>query len=68
MSAGFVVCARLPTKVVLYVKSGKDMRVRVTDNPSIDWSVEDLYLGDELYYLIMAKILRRMENRCKGDK
>jgi len=44
------------------------MRVRVTDNPSIDWSVEDLYLGDELYYLIMAEILRRMENRCKGDK
>lgn len=41
--------------------------IEVNDNPSIDWGVEDLYLGNELY-LIMAEFLRRMENRRKGDK
>ncbi|MDI1232266.1 MAG: RimK family protein [Methylobacter sp.] len=49
-------------------KDGKGFVIEVNDNPSIDRGVEDLYLGDELYHLIMAEFLRRMENRCKGDK
>ena len=49
-------------------KDGKGFVIEVNDNPSIDRGVEDLYLGNELYYLIMADFLLRMENRCKGDK
>lgn len=49
-------------------KDGKGFVIEVNDNPSIDRGVEDLYLGDELYHLIMAEFLRRMENRRKGDK
>ncbi|MFI3135318.1 MAG: RimK family protein [Methylococcaceae bacterium] len=48
-------------------KDGKGFVIEVNDNPSIDRGVEDLYLGDELYQLIMAEFLRRMENRSNGD-
>jgi len=47
-------------------KDGKGYVIEVNDNPSIDSGVEDKYLGDELYRLIMAEFLRRMENRGKG--
>jgi len=49
-------------------KDGKGFVIEVNDNPSIDRGVEDLYLGDELYHLIMAEFLRRLENRSRGDK
>ena len=47
-------------------KNGKGYVIEVNDNPNIDSGVEDKYLGDELYRLIMGEFLRRMENRSKG--
>jgi glutathione synthase/RimK-type ligase-like ATP-grasp enzyme len=40
--------------------------IEVNDNPSIDSGVEDKYLGDELYRVIISEFLRRMDNRSKG--
>lgn len=37
--------------------------IEINDNPSIDSGVEDKYLGDELYTIIMNEFLRRMEAR-----
>ncbi|MBQ1784816.1 MAG: RimK family protein [Gammaproteobacteria bacterium] len=37
--------------------------IEVNDNPSIDHEVEDAFLGDELYMLIMQDFLRRMEDK-----
>ncbi len=37
--------------------------IEVNDNPSIDHNVEDFYLGDELYMLIMSEFQRRLEQR-----
>lgn len=40
--------------------------IEVNDNPSIDAGVEDLFLGGELYTLIMQEFLSRMEaNRSR---
>ncbi len=47
-------------------KDGKGYVIEVNDNPNIDSGIEDHYLGAELYRLIMAEFLRRMENRSKG--
>lgn len=44
-------------------KDGVGYVIEVNDNPSIDSGVEDLYLGDELYSLVMSEMLRRMEAR-----
>ncbi|MDD1620051.1 MAG: RimK family protein, partial [Methylococcaceae bacterium] len=46
--------------------NGKGYVIEVNDNPNIDSGVEDHYLGEELYRVIMAEFLRRMENRSKG--
>ncbi|QPK63493.1 RimK family protein [Methylomonas sp. LL1] len=45
---------------------GKGYVIEVNDNPNIDSGIEDKYLGDELYRLIMSEFLRRMDNRSKG--
>ena len=44
-------------------KAGLGYVIEVNDNPSIDSAVEDLYLGDKLYKIIMTELLRRMEAR-----
>jgi glutathione synthase/RimK-type ligase-like ATP-grasp enzyme len=41
-------------------RDGKGYVIEVNDNPNIDRGVEDLYLGDELYRLVMGEFLRRM--------
>lgn len=46
--------------------NGKGYVIEVNDNPSIDSGVEDKYLGDELYRVIISEFLRRMDNRSKG--
>lgn len=46
--------------------NGKGYVIEVNDNPSIDSGIEDKYLGEELYRVIMSEFLRRMENRSKG--
>ncbi|EKE87577.1 RimK family protein [Idiomarina xiamenensis] len=37
--------------------------IEINDNPSIESSVEDLHLGDELYRMIMADFARRLEEK-----
>lgn len=37
--------------------------IEVNDNPSIDYKVEDLYLGNELYMHIMLEFANRLEKR-----
>lgn len=44
-------------------KNGIGYVIEVNDNPSIDQSVEDKYLGDELYKIIFTEFLQRMEAR-----
>jgi glutathione synthase/RimK-type ligase-like ATP-grasp enzyme len=39
--------------------------IEVNDNPSIDHGYEDAALGKELYRLVMAEFLRRLEQRVK---
>ncbi len=41
----------------------KAVVIEVNDNPSIESGVEDKYLGDELYTLVMQEFLRRLELR-----
>ncbi|MGR8934446.1 MAG: RimK family protein [Gammaproteobacteria bacterium] len=48
-------------------RNGKGYVIEVNDNPNIDSGIEDKYLGDELYRLIMSEFLRRMENRRKAS-
>jgi glutathione synthase/RimK-type ligase-like ATP-grasp enzyme len=40
--------------------------LEVNDNPSIDYKVEDAYLGNELYMQIMSEFQRRLEERGKA--
>lgn len=42
---------------------GKAYVIEVNDNPSLETGVEDLYLGNELYSLIMQEFVRRLEER-----
>ena len=35
--------------------------IEINDNPNIDYKIEDAYLGDELYMLVMTEIARRLE-------
>jgi glutathione synthase/RimK-type ligase-like ATP-grasp enzyme len=44
-------------------KDGVGYVIEVNDNPNIDRGIEDAYLGDELYGIIMAEFLRRIESR-----
>ena len=37
--------------------------IEVNDNPSIDHKVEDVYLGNELYMVIMTEFANRLEKR-----
>ncbi len=44
-------------------KDGKGYVIEVNDNASLDYGIEDAFLGMELYRLIMGEFLRRMEER-----
>ena len=44
-------------------KDGKGYVIEVNDNPSIDYGIEDKFLGMELYRKIMGLMLQRMEAR-----
>lgn len=39
--------------------------IEVNDNPSIDHNIEDKYIGDELYMIIMQEFADRLEKRGK---
>jgi len=47
-------------------KNGKGYVIEVNDNPNIDSGVEDKYLGDELYRLVMDWFYGAWKNRSKG--
>ena len=51
--------------VDIKVKNNHAYVIEVNDNPSIDSGVEDKYLGQELYMLIMAEFFNRLEKRGK---
>lgn len=40
--------------------------IEVNDNPSIDAGVEDAYLKDELYRIILNEFIRRLNNKWAG--
>lgn len=42
--------------------------IEVNDNPNVDSAVEDKFLGDELYTLIMEEFLRRLEMKRTGSR
>ena len=42
---------------------GKAYVLEVNDNPSLEFGVEDKYLGEELYMQVMSESLRRLESR-----
>lgn len=46
--------------------SGKAYVLEVNDNPSIEYGIEDKYLGNELYIQIMAEFVRRLETRGRS--
>ncbi|MGR9116742.1 MAG: RimK family protein [Gammaproteobacteria bacterium] len=41
----------------------RNVIIEINDNPSIDSGVEDLYLGDDLYRIIMEEFVRRLERK-----
>ncbi len=47
-------------------KNGVGYVIEVNDNPNIDHGVEDAYLGDKLYKIIISEIMHRMEARRNG--
>lgn len=49
--------------VDIKARDNKVYVIEVNDNPSIDHKVEDAYLGNELYMLIMQEFARRLELR-----
>lgn len=51
--------------VDIKVKKNNAYVIEVNDNPSIDHGVEDKYLGQELYMLIMSEFFKRLELRGK---
>lgn len=42
--------------------------IEVNDNPNIDSGVEDLYLKDELYRIVLNEFIRRLERKHIGSK
>lgn len=46
--------------------AGKAYVIEVNDNPNVDSRVEDLYLGNELYTLIMQEFARRIEENKRS--
>jgi len=47
--------------------NGKAYVIEVNDNPNIDSRVEDAYLGNELYALIMQEFVRRIEEKKRSN-
>ncbi|KAF1051410.1 MAG: Ribosomal protein S6--L-glutamate ligase [Stenotrophomonas maltophilia] len=42
--------------------------IEVNDNPNIDCGVEDAFLGDELYKLVLEEFIRRLEAKRRGER
>ncbi|MDX1595202.1 MAG: RimK family protein [Gammaproteobacteria bacterium] len=52
--------------VDIKMSGGRVCIIEVNDNPSIESRVEDAYLGDDLYRIIMEEFLRRLERKRLG--
>ena len=48
--------------VDLKVIDGEPVVIEVNDNPSVDFGIEDAYLNDQLYTIIMRSFYQRLEN------
>lgn len=44
------------------------MVIEVNDNPNVDSGVEDVYLKDELYRMILNEFIRRLERKHIGEE
>ncbi|MFV0521025.1 MAG: RimK family protein [Mangrovibacterium sp.] len=51
--------------VDLKVINSKPVVIEINDNPSIDYGVEDIILGDELYYRIINYFVRALELKSR---
>ncbi|MFP5382941.1 MAG: RimK-like ATPgrasp N-terminal domain-containing protein, partial [Gammaproteobacteria bacterium] len=40
--------------------------IEVNDNPNIDYGVEDAYLGEDLYRIVLEEFIRRLERKRMG--
>jgi len=40
--------------------------IEVNDNPNIDFGIEDAYLGEDLYRIILEEFIRRLERKRMG--
>jgi glutathione synthase/RimK-type ligase-like ATP-grasp enzyme len=41
--------------------------IEVNDNPNMDAGIEDAYLQDDLYSLVLKEFVRRLELKCRGQ-
>ncbi len=48
--------------VDIKVSGERAVIIEINDNPSIDAGVEDAYLGDELYRIVMSDFVRRLDH------
>lgn len=46
---------------------GRVVVIEVNDNPSLEAGVEDEYLGDELYRVVLEEFVRRLERKRNGE-
>ncbi len=53
--------------VDLKQKGDNAIVIEVNDNPNIDSGVESLFLGDDLYRLILEEFIRRLEKKRSGN-
>lgn len=40
--------------------------IEVNDNPNIDYGIEDAYLGEDLYRIVLEEFIRRLERKRMG--
>jgi len=43
--------------------NGQPLVIEINDNPNIDYGVEDVYYGDEVYQQIIKALLKRVEEK-----
>lgn len=43
--------------------NGQPLVIEINDNPNIDFGVEDMYYGDEVYQQIIKALLKRVEEK-----
>ena len=52
--------------VDLKERDGELYVIEINDNPNIDHGVEDAYLKDELYRIVLQEFIRRLNQKWSG--